>query len=94
MWLDPKHEFQKEVHKKVGVEPVYEIIEEWGPANERHFIVGVYLGSELVAKGEGESRQEAEKNAAEERLKVIKGWNKKKRKKKKIKQVQSVGMNA
>ncbi len=96
LWLDPKHEFQKEVHKKVGVEPVYEIIEELGPANERHFIVGAYLGSELIAKGEGEGRQEAEKNAAEEGLKVIKGWNKKKRKKirKKIRQAQSAGINA
>lgn len=65
----------------VGIEPVYEIIEERGPANERHFIVGVYLGSEFVAKGEGEGRQEAEKNAAGEGLRMIKGWSKKKRKK-------------
>jgi len=73
LFKDPKSRFQEEAQERVKITPVYKVLEEWGPDHAKHFIVGVFLGKELVAKGEGSSKQEAEEEAAKEALK-IKGW--------------------
>lgn len=72
-WVDPKSKFQEEAQERVGVTPTYEVTKEWGPDHDKHFVVGVYLGKELVAQGEGRSKQDAQRNAAAEGLKV-KEW--------------------
>lgn len=72
-YRDPKSRFQEEAQDRVGTTPTYEVIKEWGPDHARHFDIGVFLGDELVAKGEGLSKQEAQQAAAEEALKK-KGW--------------------
>ena len=46
---------------------------ESGPDHQKHFVVGVYLGDELIAKGEGTSKQEAQSAAADKGL-AEKGW--------------------
>jgi ribonuclease-3 len=48
-------------------------LEESGPDHLKYFVVGVMLGDELVAKGDGSSKHEAELKAAEQALKV-KEW--------------------
>ncbi len=73
LFRDAKSHFQEEAQEKVGVTPTYNILKEWGPDHAKHFIVGVFLGEGLVAKGEGFSKQEAEEKAAKEGLKA-KGW--------------------
>ncbi len=73
LYKDPKSRFQEEAQERVGITPIYKVLEEWGPDHAKHFLVGVFLGEELVAKGEGSSKQEAELEAAEHALK-IKGW--------------------
>lgn len=70
---DPKSRFQEEAQERVGVTPAYKVLEEWGPDHAKHFIVGVYLGDEIVEKGEGSSKQEAEQDAAQHALE-IKRW--------------------
>lgn len=70
---DPKSTFQEFSQKFTGVTPAYRVLAEWGPDHDKHFRVGVYLGSEEVAVGEGQSKQEAQVAAAVEGLKV-KGW--------------------
>jgi ribonuclease-3 len=70
---DPKTRFQEEAQERVKITPTYKVLEEWGPDHAKHFIVGVFLGNELIAKGEGSSKQEAEEEAAKNALK-IKGW--------------------
>lgn len=75
VFKDAKSWFQEETQEKTGVTPTYNILEEWGPDHDKKFIVGVFLGEELIAKGEGSSKQEAEENAAKEALKVKK-WRK------------------
>ena len=45
------------------------VLKEWGPDHNKHFIIGVYLGKELIAEGEGPSKQEAQLAAAEAGLK-------------------------
>ncbi|EKE11799.1 MAG: hypothetical protein ACD_15C00026G0018 [uncultured bacterium] len=63
-YMDPKSRFQEEAQDKVGITPSYKVIEESGPDHARKFVVGLYLGHELVSKGEGFSKQEAQRNAA------------------------------
>jgi ribonuclease-3 len=74
LYRDPKSRFQEEAQDRVGITPVYEVIKEWGPDHAKNFIVGVYLNQELIAKGQGASKQEAQEKAAEAALKK-KGWN-------------------
>lgn len=73
LFQDPKSLFQERAQEIAGVTPRYDVIKEWGPDHNKHFVVGVYLGEELVAEGEGPSKQEAQARAAEAALKV-KGW--------------------
>lgn len=73
LFKDPKSLFQERAQEIVGITPVYQVIEETGPDHLKHFLVGVMLGDELVAKGDGSSKHEAELKAAEEALKA-KDW--------------------
>ena len=73
LYKDAKSLFQEEAQERDGVTPSYEVIKEWGPDHDKHFIVGVYLGKELVAEGEGASKQEAQQQAAHAGLKS-KNW--------------------
>lgn len=73
LYQDPKSKFQEESQEREGVTPSYEVIKDWGPDHDKHFVVGVFLGKDLIAKGEGKSKQDAQRNAAEEGLKA-KGW--------------------
>ncbi len=73
LFKDAKSRFQEEAQERVGITPTYKVLEEFGPDHAKHFIVGVFLKDELVAKGEGSSKQEAELEAAKKALE-IKGW--------------------
>ncbi|MBD3360013.1 MAG: ribonuclease III [Candidatus Buchananbacteria bacterium] len=73
LYQDPKSRFQEVAQEKAGVTPTYKVLEESGPDHDKHFVVGVFLKKDLVTKGEGTSKQEAQVNAAEEAL-DIKDW--------------------
>lgn len=73
LYMDPKSKFQEISQEKVGITPTYKVLDESGPDHARHFQVGVYLGQERVAEGQGASKQEAQVEAAENALKA-KGW--------------------
>jgi len=73
LYLDPKSRFQESAQEIVGFTPTYKVISEEGPDHAKNFKVGVYLDKELVAEGNGTSKQEAQTEAAELALK-IKGW--------------------
>lgn len=75
LYKDAKSHFQEEAQEKSGVTPVYKVMKEWGPDHKKKFTVGIFLGEDLVAEGEGYSKQEAEEQAAREALK-IKQWDK------------------
>lgn len=76
LYKDAKSHFQEEAQDKIGVTPSYKVMKEWGPDHNKKFTVGVFLGKELVAEGEGYSKQEAEEEAAKKALEVKK-WNNK-----------------
>lgn len=72
-YKDPKSLFQEEAQERVGITPNYDVVREWGPDHDKHFIVGVLLGKELIAEGEGPSKQAAQEEAARNAL-HLKGW--------------------
>jgi ribonuclease-3 len=75
LYKDAKSQFQEEAQDRAGITPVYKVTEESGPDHKKNFTVGVFLSSEMIAKGQGFSKQEAEEAAAKEALKV-KNWDK------------------
>lgn len=73
LYLDPKSYFQEKAQENKKITPAYKVVKEWGPDHDKHFVIGVFLGDELVAEGEGNSKQEAQREAARKGLEV-KGW--------------------
>lgn len=73
LYQDPKSRFQEVAQDKVGVTPTYKVLEESGPDHAKHFVIGVFLKKDMIAKGEGTSKQEAQVDAAQEALN-IKNW--------------------
>lgn len=63
-YKDAKSKYQELAQEKHGVTPIYEVIESWGLDHDKTFKVGVYLGKDLQAVGEGRSKQKAEQSAA------------------------------
>ncbi len=73
LFRDAKSVFQEEAQERVGITPNYKVLKEQGPDHAKHFVIGVFLDKDLVAEGEGFSKQEAEEGAAKKALKV-KNW--------------------
>ena len=71
--VDAKSTFQEKAQEKSGLTPSYKLVKEFGPDHDKSFTVGVLIGKEQIATGEGKSKQEAEQNAALRALEV-KGW--------------------
>lgn len=74
LYIDPKSNFQEKAQEKAGITPNYKVISSHGPDHAKIFKVGVYLDKELVATGEGSSKQEAQIQAAHNALEKKK-WN-------------------
>lgn len=70
-YQDPKSRFQEIAQEKHGKTPSYETLSEVGPDHDKRFTVGVFIGSEEIARGDGKSKQEAEQSAAEAGLNVM-----------------------
>lgn len=73
LWLDSKSNLQEQSQEKAGVTPTYQVLDESGPDHDKKFVVGVYLDGKLIAEGGGQSKQEAEQEAARAALE-LKGW--------------------
>lgn len=68
---DSKSMLQELMQEKYKVSPDYRILEEEGPDHDKTYTSGVFLNGELVAKGAGHSKQEAEKDAAQKAIEVL-----------------------
>jgi len=66
--IDPKSKLQELAQEKLSRTPEYKVLEESGPDHAKVFIIGVYAGGKLLAKGSGSSKQRAEQSAAAEAL--------------------------
>lgn len=67
-WIDPKSQLQEVAQSKTGNTPVYKVLEEDGPDHEKTFTVGVFVGKDMVGKGQGPSKQAGQVAAAEKAL--------------------------
>lgn len=74
LYMDPKSLFQEKSQEIEKVTPIYKVLREWGPDHDKHFVVGVFLNDNLIAEGEGNSKQEAQRQAAKNGLEE-KGWS-------------------
>ncbi len=72
-WQDAKSHFQEIAQDKRSVTPSYKTLKEVGPDHSKLFTVGVFLGNDEIAKGTGQSKQEAEQSAAQAALDKT-GW--------------------
>ncbi|MEK7608402.1 MAG: ribonuclease III [Patescibacteria group bacterium] len=67
-YKDAKSELQEIVQERKKVTPTYRVLGESGPAHDRVFRIGVYFGEDFIAEGSGNSKQEAEIEAAKKAL--------------------------
>ncbi|MBQ8985470.1 ribonuclease III [Candidatus Saccharibacteria bacterium] len=68
-WRDPKSYAQELAQKVDSATPVYRTLREDGPDHDKHFKVGMYIGGELFATGDGHSKQDAQTMAAKAAVK-------------------------
>ncbi len=69
---DPKSLVQEITQSRYKITPSYRVLEESGPAHDRIFEVGLYFDNELKSTGRGNSKQEAETEAAKTLLQELK----------------------
>jgi ribonuclease-3 len=55
--------------------PVYKLLSESGPDHDKIFVVGIYFNNDLIAEGEGKSKQLGEIDAAKNALTKLKWIN-------------------
>jgi len=65
---DYKTQLQELVQKNPDHSIRYKILDEQGPDHEKIFFSGVYINKDLIAKGEGKTKKEAEQKAAKAAL--------------------------
>lgn len=68
---DYKTTLQEIVQKNPGERLEYVLIGESGPDHNKHFVVEVHLNSNVIGKGGGRSKKEAEQQAAREALELM-----------------------
>lgn len=76
--IDAKSEFQELTQGELGVTPHYELISESGLDHEKSFVLAAYLGDQKVGEGSGNSKKQAQINAAADALSHREEWLKRK----------------
>lgn len=71
----PNHDYkttlQEIIQKNPGERIEYVLVDESGPDHNKHFVVEVHLNSNVIGKGGGKSKKEAEQQAAREALELM-----------------------
>ncbi|MDP3244890.1 MAG: ribonuclease III [bacterium] len=65
---DPKSLLQEYVQAKGQNSPMYKVLGESGPSHAKKFKIGAYVNGKLLGEGIGNSKREAEENAAQSTL--------------------------
>ena len=68
---DYKTILQEIIQKNPEERVTYELVEESGPDHNKHFVVEVHLNSNVIGRGEGRSKKNAEQAAAKVALELM-----------------------
>ncbi len=68
LYKDFKSLLQEQSQEKTGTTPTYKVLKEVGPDHSKTFTMGVFLQDKLLAEGLGQSKQQAEQEAAKKAL--------------------------
>ena len=68
---DYKTALQEIVQKNPEEKLTYVLVKETGPDHDKHFVVEVHLNSNVIGKGGGRSKKEAEQQAARQALELM-----------------------
>ena len=68
---DYKTALQEIIQKNPGEQLEYVLVGESGPDHNKHFVVEVHLNSNVIGKGGGRSKKDAEQQAAREALELM-----------------------
>ena len=68
---DYKTTLQEIIQKNPGERLEYVLVSESGPDHNKHFVFEVHLNSNVIGKGGGKSKKEAEQQAAREALELM-----------------------
>lgn len=71
-WRDPKSHLQEVSQRVDGFTPQYKVLDEVGPDHDKVFTIGVFVGTELMGKGSGPSKQAGQQQAARAALAAYK----------------------
>lgn len=69
--LDRKTHLQERTQQVYRSTPEYRLVESWGAEHEKNFRVEILIAGEVVARGDGRSKKEAEQSAAQAALEVL-----------------------
>ena len=64
-WKDPRSLLQERTQRDLGQTPVYGVADRIGPPHQPTFVVEVRVGEQVLGRGEGRSKREASRRAAE-----------------------------
>ena len=68
---DYKTLLQEIIQKNPEEHLSYHLVDQWGPDHDKHFVVEIHLNSNVIGKGGGKSKKEAEQQAAREALELM-----------------------
>ncbi len=71
IFRDYKTHLQEILQSKTSEKIGYDVIEEIGPDHNKKFVIEVKLGENVLGRGEGKSKKEAEQKAAKQALKKV-----------------------
>ncbi|MCK6548606.1 ribonuclease III [Myxococcota bacterium] len=69
--VDPKTEIQEKIQGERRIAPTYRVVEESGPDHSKQFVVEILVGDDVLGRGSGRTKQEAEQSAAAAVLKQL-----------------------
>ena len=73
-WRDAKSYVQEKAQEIYSQTPRYELISSVGPDHDKNFVMAIYFGDKKIAQGEGNSKQKAQQDAAQNAL-VKEAWD-------------------
>jgi ribonuclease-3 len=65
---DPRSALQEESQRRYNITPTYRTVDIRGPDHQRHFVVEVIIGQQVVGRGTGHSQPAARRDAAQQAL--------------------------